>query len=512
MTRAGLVRGRYVVTGTAADGALSVLPDAAVLHEDGVVVEVGDFGKLAARYPDIATVGSDQTLVMPGLVNAHHHVGVTPLQLGSLDYPLELWLVTRLGARPVSPYLDTLYSAFELIEAGVTTVQHIQGRILDPANEGQERIQMVLKAYADVGMRVSFCVNLRDQNRLVYEADRAFLARLPSPIRDELAPVLEAQDISLADQLTWFFREPLAAADGNRAARVRVQLAPANLHWCSDEALTEIARCAVGADVPMHMHLLETPYQLEYGRRRTPAGAVSHLAELGVLGPALTLGHGVWLSDADVDLLADTGTRICHNPSSNLRLKSGVAPVNALLRKHVPVALGIDEAGLNDDRDMFLEMRLALNLHRPPGLDRNSPSAADVFRMATEQGACTTGFAGQVGRLAPGYSADLVVMDWDQIARPYLDEDIPIIDALVRRGKTSGVRTVIVDGEVILDNGRFTKVDRDAAIGQLEAELGRPLPPETQRLRRMSKAILPYVQGLYADWPVADAMTHVAQS
>lgn len=117
---------------------------------------------------------------------------------------------------------------------------------------------------------------------------------------------------------------------------------------------------------PMHMHLLETPYQKDYARRRTGGSALAHIDRFGLVGPQLTIGHGVWMTGDDLDLLAERGGCLCHNCSSNLRLKSGIADLNGFLASCVPVALGIDEAGINDDRDMLQEMRLALTLHRPP--------------------------------------------------------------------------------------------------------------------------------------------------
>src|SRR2546426_1123827 len=159
-------------------------------------------------------------------------------------------------------------------------------------------------------------------------------------------------------------------------ARTRIQLAPANLHWCSDDALHALRDYAQTYRVGLHMHVLETPYQQEYAQRRTGTTAVRHLADLGLLGPQLTIGHGVWLTDADIDLVASTGTMVCHNASSNLRLRSGVAPLNPLLACGVRVALGLDEAGINDDRDMLQEMRLVLRLHCEPGMDDRVPTAA----------------------------------------------------------------------------------------------------------------------------------------
>ena len=149
----------------------------------------------------------------------------------------------------------------------------------------------------------------------------------------------------------------------------RIQLAPANLHWCSDDALTRLANCSRKYGVPLHMHLLETAYQKEYARRRGGGTAVQYIDRFGLLGPQMTLGHGVWLNKRDIQRLAETGTCVCHNCSSNFRLRSGVAALNKLEAAGITTAIGIDEAGINDDRDMLQEMRMVLRAHRVPGMD-----------------------------------------------------------------------------------------------------------------------------------------------
>src|SRR2546422_9439311 len=253
-------------------------------------------------------------------------------------------------------------------------------------------------------MRVSYSYALRDQNRLVYEADEDFCRRLPPAIGAELAEHLKAQTIPLPDHLGLFV-DLWEKCGRNTRERARIQLAPANLHWCSDEALEALRDWSATYQVGMHMHLVETAYQKESARRRSGGTALQHLAKLGLVGRQLTLGHGVWLNEADIDMAADAGTMICHNASSNLRLRSGVAPLNHWAARGVRVALGLDEAGINDDRDMLQEMRLVLRLHRVPGMDDVVPTSPQVLRMATEDGAATTPYAGHIGTLHPGRPA-----------------------------------------------------------------------------------------------------------
>jgi cytosine/adenosine deaminase-related metal-dependent hydrolase len=492
-----LIRGKYVICQVLGRTEAAVIENGAVVQRDGIIVDVGPYQDVAPRYQPDAVLGSAEHVVMPGMVNSHHHVGLTPFQLGSPDYALELWFASRLGARAVDPYLDTLYSAFEMVESGITTVQHLHGGRIGPASRVITVADQILKAYQDLGMRVSYSFALRDQNRLVYEADEEFVKRVPPPLASELSAWLQTHTMPYQDHLD-IFTDLWGRWNGQE--RMRIQLAPANLHWCSDTALKALQEYAAKYNVGMHMHVLETAYQKAYASRRTGTTAVRHLHNLGLLGAHLTLGHGVWLTEDDIALVAETGTMLCHNASSNLRLRSGVAPVNHYLARGVRVALGLDEAGINDDRDMLQEMRLVLRVHRVPGMEDVVPTSPQVLQMATENGAQTTGFASTIGTIAPGKAADLVVMNWRHIAYPYLAPDTPIVDAVVHRARTSGVETVLVAGEPVLRDGQFTRINKAEVLEELAAALRVPLTPAEERRQQLGRAIFPYVQHFYDGW------------
>ncbi len=206
------------------------------------------------------------------------------------------------------------------------------------------------------------------------------------------------------------------------------------------------------------------------------------------------------MTEDDLALLAERGGCLCHNCASNLRLKSGTADLNAFLESGVPVALGIDEAGINDDRDMLQEMRLALTLHRPSGHEAPCPSAADIFRMATEHGGATTPFAGRIGRLAQGMAADIVLLDWTAVTWPWQDPAMPLVDVLLRRAKAGAVDTVIIGGETVYRDGRFTRVDRDVVLDEIARALDRPDTDAEAEQRRLAKALLQPVRDFYRDW------------
>jgi cytosine/adenosine deaminase-related metal-dependent hydrolase len=288
---ASVIRSRAMVTHAIDRHRWNEITDGAVLQEDGRIVEIGTYQELSRKHPNVAVVGSGKEVMLPGFVNGHHHIGLTPVQLGSPDMPLELWFVTRLVMRNVNLYLDTLYSAFEMIASGVTTVQHLHGRLPGKLDQVERGCDEAIRAYWDVGMRVSYSYAVRDQNRLVYQRDEDFIASLPSELRGPMLRWFERFQLTLNDNIALF--EGLYGRYRD-ARRVKVQLAPANLHWCSDEALMRLADCSRKYDVPLHMHLLETAYQKEYARRRGGGTAVEYIDRFGLLGPRMTLGHGVY--------------------------------------------------------------------------------------------------------------------------------------------------------------------------------------------------------------------------
>jgi 5-methylthioadenosine/S-adenosylhomocysteine deaminase len=501
---ASLIRSRAMVTHAIDRHRWHEIADGALVQEDGVITEIGTYAELGREHPNLPVIGTGGEILMPGFVNGHHHVGLTPVQLGSPDMPLELWFVTRMVSRNLNFYLDTLYSAFEMIGSGVTTVQHLHGWLPGNLAQVDKGADEIVRAYEDVGMRVSYSFAVRDQNRLVYQNDEDFVASLPVELRGPMQRWFERFQLSLDDYIALF--ESLHGRHHNKP-RVKVQLAPANLHWCSDTALGRLADTSTKYGVPMHMHLLETAYQKEYARRRGGCTAVEYIDKFGLLGPQMTLGHGVWLSESDIARVAETGTCVCHNCSSNFRLRSGLAALNVLEARGVNTAIGMDEAGINDDRDMLQEMRLVLRAHRVPGMDDDVPTAAQVLRMATSGGAKTTAFGTTIGTLEVGRAADMVLVDWEQISYPYLDAEMPLLDSVLQRAKTSGVRTVMCDGEVIYADGKFTKVDRDGALKALHADLQRALSDDEVERRRLSKALLPHVKDFYAGYFDTDKHT-----
>ena len=502
-----LIHGRYLIARAGDDlDSSTVIPDGAIFQRDGVIEEVGTYSDLRARHEPEQEIGGSNFILFPGLVNSHHHGrGLTTIQLGTRDDSLETWIVDGWARRPVDDYLMTLYSSLLMIESGTTTVMYNHARTARDTVEAD--VEKVLKGFSDVGMRVGFSVYHRNQNRIVYADDQEFINSLPGTLGGAVRSYL--QDVTLSDDEYFsLFQRTHAKWGADPNGKVRVLLSPANVHWSGDDFLQRTKEYAQQYNTGIHLHLVESYYQKLYGVRTWGKTPLAHLKDLGFLGPEVSYAHGVWLTEANMRLLSNYGGSICHNASSNLRLKNGVAPVNRMLQYGINVAIGTDSDGINDDDDMFQEMRLGSKLHRQPGLDSPAVNSAQILKMATLNGAATSFFGDQIGALEPGRRADVVLMDMAYIEEPYLDPDVNILDAFLYRGRARDVDTVVIDGQVVLRGGKFTRVDKADVMARLKESLAESPPGSSARVREMVQELLPHVRDFYGDWKHHDAPPH----
>jgi 5-methylthioadenosine/S-adenosylhomocysteine deaminase len=499
-----LIRGLYVVTDPTRLPSGGLVKDGAVAVEGDEVVAVGRHTDLRARYPEAEEFGSDRHLVMPGLVNTHHHgQGLSTIQMGLRDDLLELWLADYWAfMKPLDAYLDTLYGDLKLIRSGVTTVLH-SGYTREPGNAREEAFAS-LKAHADAGVRVAFGIQARDQNSFAYEPDEVFMRGLPPELAGRArAALAEFPPFSTED----YFRlvDDLFAACGSQP-RVTLLLCPSGPQWCSDGLLRRLREVATSYGAGLHLHCLESPYQREFGRRCYGTSTVEHLHGLDFLGPEVSLAHAVWMTEREMEICAATGTSVCHNASSNLRLRCGVLPAALLLEKGVNVSIGMDGMGLSDDDDMLEELRLVARLHGlPRRLERlPCPTSADILRMATVNGARSTTIGPSIGTLVPGAKADVVLVDFDAVAGAYLDPTADVVDALVYRARGAHVDTVLIAGEVLLREGCFTRLDESKIVARLAENAAAAPTPRVARLLAVLDELRPYVHRLFSGWPEPD--------
>ena len=503
-----LVRGKYVITRVTGPDSAETLSDGSLLVHDGEITEVGPFQDLRSAHPEVEVVGSSNYLVMPGLVNDHFHVGLTPFQLGAPDLPLELWSFARMGARNVDPYLDQLYGAVQMLESGTTTVQALHSSRRTGPFIDLNAADQAINAFLDAGMRVSYGPMVANQNSTVSGlsgGEEELAAQLPPELAEQFRSMMAARYQPVPD-LVNLLDEICSKYAGPNHERVRITLAPSNVHRCSDDLLMAVKGLATKYGTGIHIHLQETVYQKLYGQTAWGKTPLQHLNDLGFLGPEVTCGHSVWTTEEDIEIMAATGTNVCHNASSNLRLQSGIAPLGRLMQAGIKIALGSDEAGLNDDKDLFQEMRLALKIHRIPGMEHIPPTACQVLEMATVNGAYSSWFGDRIGTLLAGKRADLVLVDLRNIEQPFLDPEVSVADAMVHRARAIDVDTVMVDGEIVMKDRNLVKIDKEKLYQDLGKALDRPLLPDELERRELSRKMEPYVRRFYQN-DLPDGMT-----
>ncbi len=400
----------------------------------------------------------DDIFALPPLVNAHDHGrAVRVSSIGGSGKPLETWLNYLALFPSVDPYLAALVSLSHSAMGGVGTVMMHYTRAQGFTDLPTE-IATVARAARDVGVRVGFAVSMKDRNPLVYGPSEPVLAALPADVRAEIesrfirAPLKPAEYIALAD----------AVHDAAGSDTFEVQYGPNGVQWCSNELLEAVADASQRTGRRIHMHLMETRYQRNWLDQNYPDGVVKFLDSIGFLSPRLTLAHGVWLRADELELLAARGVTIAVNHSSNLHLRSGVAPVGQMVKAGIPVALGIDAIALDEDDDALREMRVASLLQAGHGFDVKV-TRQQILQIALGNGHLSVMNKTRNAALSPGAPADILLLDWSRIDSERLRTDIDPLSLLLGRATARDIDELIIGGRTVVKNGKMTNVDYPAA-------------------------------------------------
>ena len=416
------------------------------------VAEAAEAG--GARVIDCA-----ERLVVPGFVNAHYH-SYDVLAKGLFeDLPFDLWALLSQpaywGRRSAAELrLRTLVGAIDCLRHGVTCVQDMNSLV--PQDE--DTLDAILSAYAELGIRVVFSCAVRD----VAALDIApFLdAGAPAEVAAIVAGAPGDADLDLDFVAAQLARRPAGGT-------LHWALSPSGPQRCSTRLLEGIGALSAAHGLPVTTHVYETRAQLAKARAAYPehGGSLIRLMQAtGLLTPRTHIAHSVWITRREIDLLAEAGTGVIHNPAANLKLKNGVAPLRDLREAGVNIGLGCDNCSCSDTQNIFQAMKLFTLLAAGSDPMPGGPSAADALRAATEGGARAVGLGDQIGRIAPRMRADLVLLDLTDIAYQPLNS---AVRQLVYAEAGRGVRSVIVEGRVVLDEGRLTGIDEAALRAEL---------------------------------------------
>ncbi|WP_414754331.1 amidohydrolase [Anabaena sp. CCY 9910] len=414
---------------------------------------VGD--KITAIAPNLEVVGTAidgiHKLLLPGFVNAHTHSSEM-WQRGLISiFPLELWLAELYDFAPLDTekvYLSALGTAVEtLLSGGTSVVDHL---VLIPGQE-LETIASAARAYQEVGIRAFIAPLIQDQS-LSTGLPAGESTQTHEPFFRSTAATLE-----IVEEAVRQFHRPDVG--------VSVLVAPTGIQLCTDDLFTGCIELSDRYNLCRHSHLLETKAQEKLAQEKYGCSAVTHLQRIGYLGDRTSLAHCVWLNDADIDILAQTQSTVVHNPLSNLRLGSGIAPILKYRQAGVNVTFGCDGASSNDSQDLLEAIKIGSILHNVTDFDyRSWISPRQAVEMASLGAAKGLNLADQLGSITVGKKADLILYDLTNLSLvPRTDP----IGLLVLGRPTDVVDSAWVNGRQIIANRQVTTID----VEKLRTEL-----------------------------------------
>lgn len=430
------------------------------LRDCDIAIRGGSIGEIAApgeAAPAARVIGGADRLVAPGLVNAHTHSPLNVLRgtADGMDHVGFMWAnqadTAGRGAEEIA--VSAALGALDMLRSGVTAaIDHYPEQNCAAGDVGP-----LARAYAGIGMRAAIALRVFD--RAYDDIDPARIDGVALSIAGDLG------DNPLApltvDEIAAVCEEAADAWHGHEGL-ISIMPGPSNPIRCSDEMLLACHGIAASRNLGIHTHLLETRIQRTLAEERYGRTMVAQLDALGILDRRWSLAHTVWVDEADIELLAARKAVVVHNPHSNAKIGAGVAPVPRMLAGGVRVALGSDGASTNDTLSIHEAMSLAALLPRVSGVPRADwPGAADAFDMATRGGAAAFVGGPRIGAIEVGAAADLVLYDLDAPSLAPLNDPLQQL-VFAERGRA--VRTVLVAGKVVYEDGRFASADAEAAI------------------------------------------------
>lgn len=367
-------------------------------------------------------------LAIPGFVNAHTHASMTLFRSYADDMLLMDWLENKIWPAEANLTAEDVYwgaqlAIAEMLRSGTTTFADMYFFMPE-----------VAKAVAETGIR-------------------AVLSR-------GMAGVAPTAQQALAESES-FYREWNYGANG----RITVMLGPHAPYTCPPDYLHKVVDLAHKLKAEIHIHLSETEGEVKTCYEKHGKSPIALMKDLGVLDCGVLAAHCVHLSQDDIEILANKKVRIAHNPGSNMKLASGIAPIPELLKAGVIIGLGTDGAASNNNLDMLEEVRLTAMLQKVHRLDPLAIPAAAAVNMATYQGAAAVGLGNSIGQLAPGYKADITLFD---MHAPHWYPRHDRLSLLAYAASGADVHTVLVDGNILLDNHQLTTIDEERLMREAQ--------------------------------------------
>lgn len=412
-----LIRGADIL---AMDEKTGIIRGGDVAVENGVIKGIGPAG-WAGNWVADKIIDAPGKAVLPGLINAHTHAAMTLLRSYADDLQLMDWLENKIWPAEAKltgedVYWGTMLAILEMIKSGTTTFADMYFFMPEVARAVEE---CGLRAVLSRGM-----VGVAPNATQALEESRSFIQ-------------------------TWHKQA---------GGRITVQLGPHAPYTCPPDYLAKVMDLAAEYEVGIHIHLAETKHEVETCLKDYGKTPIKLMYDLGLFKHQVLAAHCVHLSDEEIDILAANKVGIAHNPGSNMKLASGVAPVALLLDKGVNVGLGTDGTASNNNLDMIEEIRLATLLQKVHTADPTVVPALQALEMATVLGAKALGLYDQIGTLSPGKRADLIIFN---LKAPHLTPKHDLASLLAYASSAADIETVIIDGKIVMENRQLLTLDEE---------------------------------------------------
>jgi len=417
-----IVKGTHIVT---MDAEGTVIEDGAVAIDEGVILAIGTAADIEASYSAVETLDGGNRVVMPGLVNGHSHAAMTLLRGVADDLALMDWLENYIFPAEVE-FVDTEFvrigtelACWEMIRGGTTTF-------------------VDMYYYPDTIAEVVDSCGMR--------------ALVSATVIDQRSPDAENAGDSIAKGNSFIERWQ------GKNSRITPIFGPHANYTLNAEQLAATRAAAMRYGVPISIHVSESPFELQYSQDTYGMTSIALYESIGFFDGPTIAAHVVWPTDEEISILAERKVGVIHNPTSNMKIASGISPVARMLEAGVRMGLGTDGAASNNDLDMWEEMRLASFLQKVDRMDPEVLPAITVLGMATRDGATAIGLGDKVGSLEVGKRADLIQVAFDDVHHiPTYD----VISHLVYVSDEQDVASVVVDGKVLMKEGEMLTIDTE---------------------------------------------------